>query len=366
MDQDYRRAANITVIVIGIAAALWLFFKYTLSAVMPFLLAALIAGIVSSPAKCISKRLRLPYKLVSFTLVLLLFFAAITLIYVIISRLAFELSSLVDRLSSDPDLIENTIGELMEKLNSKDSKWGVLQSIVDSETLKNLGIDIGKMMSSAISSIASSLVSFVSSTVMKAISSVPSLLLSLIVFFIAAFYFATDSGTISSGLLSFLPDKWQKKLPHLKLKLIKTLTGYLKAYLLIMLITFLEVFVGLSVLGAEYAFILALIVAIVDLLPILGTGTVLVPWSVFAFLGSDIGLGIGLLVLYGVTIVVRQIIEPKIVGKAVGLHPLATLASVYIGLELLGFAGIFIGPIIVMFLFRKDTKAADEVAVTQK
>ena len=179
-------------------------------------------------------------------------------------------------------------------------------------------------------------------------------------------YFATDSGTISSGLLSILPDKWQKKLPHLKLKLTKTLTGYLKAYLLIMLITFLEVFVGLSVLGAEYAFILALIVAIVDLLPILGTGTVLVPWSVFAFLGSDIGLGIGLLVLYGVTIVVRQIIEPKIVGKAVGLHPLATLASVYIGLELLGFAGIFIGPIIVMFLFRKDTKAADEVAVTQK
>ena len=197
MDQDYRRAANITVIVIGIAAALWLFFKYTLSAVMPFLLAALIAGIVSSPAKRISKRLRLPYKLVSFTLVLLLFFAAITLIYVIISRLAFELSSLVDRLSSDPDLIENTISELMEKLNAKDSKWGALQSIVDSETLKNLGIDIGKMMSSAISSIASSLVSFVSSTVMKAISSVPSLLLSLIVFFIAAFYFATDSGTIS-------------------------------------------------------------------------------------------------------------------------------------------------------------------------
>ena len=144
MDQDYRRAANITIIVIGIAAALWLFFEYALGAVMPFLLAALIAGIVSSPAKRIAKRLRLPYKLVSFTLVLILFFAAISLIYVIISRLAFELSSLVDRLSSDPDLIENTIRELMENLNSTDSKWGALQSIFNSETLKNLGIEMEK------------------------------------------------------------------------------------------------------------------------------------------------------------------------------------------------------------------------------
>jgi len=366
MDTDYRRAANITIIVIGIAAALWLVLKYALGAVMPFIFAALIAGIVASPAKKIAQKTHLSKKLVSFVLVLLLFFAASALIYLVISRLAFELSSLVDQLSSDPELIERTVSEIIDRFNAKGSKWGFLQSLLDSDTLKNLGIDIRETISSAISSIASSLATFASGFGMRAISGVPSFLLSLIVFFIAAFYFATDAGTISQGLASILPEKWQKKLPSLKLKLIKTLVGYLKAYLLIMLITFLEVFVGLSVLSVDYAFILAMIIAVVDLLPILGTGTVLVPWSIFAFICSDIALGIGLLVLYGVTIVVRQIVEPKIIGKAVGLHPLATLASVYIGLELLGFAGIFIGPIIVMFLFRRDTKAAGEVAVTQK
>ena len=236
MDTDYRRAANITIIVIGIAAALWLVLKYALGAVMPFILAALIAGIVASPAKKIAQKTHLSKKLVSFVLVLLLFFAASALIYLVISRLAFELSSLVDRLSSDPELIERTISEIIDRFNAKGSKWGFLQSLLDSDTLKNLGIDIRETISSAISSIASSLATFASGFVMRAISGVPSFLLSLIVFFIAAFYFATDAGTISQGLASILPEKWQKKLPSLKLKLIKTLVGYLTAYLLVVII----------------------------------------------------------------------------------------------------------------------------------
>ena len=98
------------------------------------------------------------------------------------------------------------------------------------------------------------------------------------------------------------------------------------------------------------ASILAIVIAIVDVLPILGTGTVLIPWAIFAFVSSDIRLGIGLLVLYGVTLVVRQLVEPKIVGSTLGIHPLLTLASVYIGLELLGFIGIFAGPLVALFI----------------
>ena len=123
--------------------------------------------------------------------------------------------------------------------------------------------------------------------------------------------------------------------------------------------TFLEAFVGLSILGVNYAFILAVVIAIVDVLPILGTGTVLVPWAIFAFISSDIRLGIGLLVLYGVTLIVRQLVEPKIVGSTLGIHPLLTLASVYIGLELLGFIGIFVGPMVALFIkeaTRNNTK----------
>jgi sporulation integral membrane protein YtvI len=134
----------------------------------------------------------------------------------------------------------------------------------------------------------------------------------------------------------------------------KTLSGYLKAYLLIMLITFFEVFIGLSILKVNYAFILAIVIAIVDILPVLGTGAVLVPWAILAFIGGNAPLGIGLIVLYGVTLIARQIIEPRIIGSTLGLHPLMTLASVYIGLKLLGLAGIFIGPILALLLFKKE------------
>jgi len=354
MDTDYRRAANITIIVMGIALLLWLFFKYAFGAMIPFILAALVAAVVSSPAKRIAAKTKLPQKLTAAAFVIFLIAAVCSLLYLAISRLTFELGNLLERLSNDPQVVSRTIEELIIKLNAKDSKLGILQSILDSEAFKKIGIDLDRMTESAISSIVSSLAETVSAAVMTAVSSVPSLILSVIVFLISAFYFAMDSDAISKGIMNILPSKWQQKLPRLKNKLTKTLSGYIKAYLLIMLITFLEIFIGLSVLGVNYAFIIAIIIAIVDVLPVLGTGTVLIPWSIFAFLSSDIALGIGLCVLYAVTIIVRQIIEPKIIGSTLGLHPLLTLASVYIGLDILGFIGIFIGPIIAMLFFRKD------------
>ena len=108
---------------------------------------------------------------------------------------------------------------------------------------------------------------------------------------------------------------------------------------------------------------MAIVISVVDILPILGTGTVLVPWAIFAFLTSSTPLGVGLLFLYAVTLVVRQLAEPRIVGGAIGVHPLATLASVYLGLRFLGFIGIFIGPMTALLLrevFFKETGGVEK------
>ena len=115
-----------------------------------------------------------------------------------------------------------------------------------------------------------------------------------------------------------------------------------------MLLTFIEIFIGLSLLRVNYALLVALLVAIVDIFPILGTGTILIPWAVFALVSGNVGLGSGLLILYGVSLIVRQVLEPKIVGNSIGLHPLATLAAVYLGIKFTGFLGIFIGPIVAL------------------
>lgn len=368
MDTQYKKAANITVIAAGLGALVWLFFKYALGAVMPFVLGAAVAGIVSSPAKKISKKTKLPIKLISFLLVLVLFCAICTLIYFAASRLIYELGNLIERLSADPDMISRWVQQILDKFGAENSRIGLVHNLLDSEALKALGIDIGQMTETAISSIASSLAQAVSGAVMKTISNIPSLILSIIVFFLSAFYFAADMQGVTSGFTSIFPDSWKAKIPHLKDKFKKTLMGYIKAYLLIMLITFAEVFIGLSLLGVNYAFILAVVIAVVDILPVLGTGAVLIPWAIFAFLGGNTSLGIGLCVLYAVTLIARQIIEPKIIGSTLGLHPLMTLASVYIGLKLLGFGGIFIGPILALLLFKKDQPAptqSTEIQPTQ-
>ena len=107
---------------------------------------------------------------------------------------------------------------------------------------------------------------------------------------------------------------------------------------------------GFSILGVEYSLLLAVITAIIDVLPILGTGTVLIPWGIISLFQGNFVLGIGILVLYGVITLVRQIIEPKIVGDYIGLYPLVSLICMYVGLRLFGIVGLFLLPISVIML----------------
>ena len=119
-----------------------------------------------------------------------------------------------------------------------------------------------------------------------------------------------------------------------------------------MLITFLEVFIGLTVLGVRYAFLIALLTAVVDLMPVLGTGTVMIPWGIIDLIAGNYFMGIGLLVLYAIITVIRQILEPKIVGKYVGLYPLLALVSMYVGLKLFGLIGLFGLPLSIVIFDR--------------
>ena len=117
-----------------------------------------------------------------------------------------------------------------------------------------------------------------------------------------------------------------------------------------MMIIFAMLLVGFIILHVDYALLLAGIFAVIDLLPVLGVGTMLIPWSIFCLLTKQTGLGIGLIIMYGVITVVRQYAEPKIIGSNLGIHPLLTLVSMYAGVEFLGFFGLIIGPVTVIFI----------------
>ena len=124
----------------------------------------------------------------------------------------------------------------------------------------------------------------------------------------------------------------------------------LKGYLTIMFITFIELAIGLTVLRVNNSVLLAVLISLIDILPVLGTGTVLIPWSLISLIMGDTFLGIGLIILYMIILIVRNIIEPKFIGKRIGLKPLVTLISMYLGLQLAGVVGMFIFPLAMAFL----------------
>ena len=261
-----------------------------------------------------------------------------------------EAGNLLDRLSADPEIISKTLESILEKLSALTSRFGFLNGFFESDTIQNLGIDLDALLSDALSSLISSITGALPTAAAAILAKIPEFFLFLIVTVISTFYFSMDRDFLSESLASILPDSWSASLPTLKARISGALRGYVKAYLLIMLMTFCEIFLGLSILGVNYAFILSMIIAVVDILPILGAGTVIVPWAVFSLLTSNYKLGIGLLAIYAIISIIRQIAEPKIVGTSLGLHPLATLASIYISVKFIGISGIIIGPIVALLI----------------
>lgn len=175
--------------------------------------------------------------------------------------------------------------------------------------------------------------------------SFPEALVFTLITIMATYFMSSDRERISAVLTRHLPESWIKRILIIKKDMFSALFGYLRAALIIMAITFTELFIGFNIIGVGYPLLLAFLIAIIDALPVLGTGGVLIPWAIYSFVTNDIKMGVSILVLYVVVLVIRQVIEPRVVGHQIGVYPLLTLTAMYIGLQLIGFAGLILGPI---------------------
>ena len=145
---------------------------------------------------------------------------------------------------------------------------------------------------------------------------------------------------------------WLEKMQTLGGHVRTTLGGWLRAQLKLMGITFLILNAGLLLLRVRYPVLAALVITVVDALPVFGTGTILIPWALALFLQGETKTGIGLVILYGAAALSRQALEPRLVGKQVGLNPVLTLLALYTGYRLLGVGGMIVFPIAAM-LFKQ-------------
>ncbi|MCG8540710.1 MAG: sporulation integral membrane protein YtvI [Clostridia bacterium] len=182
------------------------------------------------------------------------------------------------------------------------------------------------------------------------VTAIPNFLLFVLFTLLSAFFISKDKEKIYKFIRVRIPDKIykSKKLKILKEDLILALLGYLKAQLILMTITFIQSAIGLTLIGVNYAILIAFIISFVDALPVLGSGSIYIPWIIVKLLTKDYNTAIFLLVLYLIITIVRQTLEPKILSSQIGLYPLVTLISIYLGIRIFGFIGIILGPIIVI------------------
>jgi sporulation integral membrane protein YtvI len=180
----------------------------------------------------------------------------------------------------------------------------------------------------------------------------PRYFISFIIFLVSCYYFSCDWERFSSFLSRRIPKQRMETICKAKIVFFDCLAKFAKAYLLLFLLSFSELFLGLVLLRVKGAAGFAFLIALIDLLPVLGCGTVLIPWALFSLLAEKTALGIGLFVLYFVILIVRQLAEPKIVGTSLGLHPVISLVLVIFGLSLFGVFGMVLLPLIGTCLYK--------------
>jgi len=317
--------------------------KYVVPLISPFIAAWIVALMLQPAINFIDKHTKIPRGISTIVLLIILSGIIFFVGYITIKELLSELTSISDRITNFLEVLrkdENKVSELIEKINSLIPIFDVSKVLTD--YWNNFDENIISLFQTIATSISSNIMPFLTGT----ITFVADFFVVAIIFIIAIYYIAVDFKKISYFLSYQFGGETKKYILLVKNQFFSTMWKYIKAYAVIILITFSELLIAFSVLGVNYPYLVALITSLVDILPIIGTGTILVPWGIFLIISGNVFTGIGLLVTYIIVTIIRQIIEPKIIGSYIGMYPLITLIMMYAGLKAFGILGLFAFPII--------------------
>lgn len=348
-----------------ILGAAYLFLRFAFWPLFPFLLAFFVAMLLQKPVNLITKKTPLKRGFISLICVLLIV-AIVLSLFALLGTTVFTkvkdfVTSLLANFESVPNFIqqaEQWLLGLTEKLPAsiRTALQNNIESFAESLLVSFSDTEQQLAQSTTDTGFDLSVLKTPLTGVLSTASKVPNFLVAFIVAVIACCFMTTDYKRITNFIMRQLSPTRRTALLRTKTLTLNTLGKMAKAYGLIMLITFTELLLGLGLLKliglykGGYVPLIAMIVAIVDILPILGSGTILIPWAIISLFTGRVGLGIGLFVLYVIISVLRQFIEPRLVAGQLGLPPIATLFGMYFGLKLFSIIGMFIVPITINIL----------------
>lgn len=321
-----------------VGTVLCLYFGYKLLGFfMPFVIGWVIASIASPVVNWLEKRMKLIKKWGSALIIIGVLGVLGLLIYLLVSTISREIVSLIQNM---PDMYQDleagmeTIGENLKGIFhllpvGVQEGWHTMMNNLE----QTMGDMIGRLSEPTVSAAG------------RFAKGIPSALIATIVTFISAYFFIAQREDVIGLAKKIAPNALVTRMTMVTDNLKYAVGGYFRAQLKIMVVVYMLLLAGFLLLGIHFAFLLAFLIAFLDFLPFFGTGTALIPWAVYKFMMGNYKLVIGLLILYGVTQLVRQLIQPKLVGDSMGLNPLVTLVLLYAGYKAGGvFAMIFAVP----------------------
>lgn len=365
---ELRRGRIINIVYLAMILGLgYLFVKYCFWMFFPFLLAFLLAVIVQKPANFLVRKTKIKKGITSTILILLLFLIAGGIISLLGMKLVDVIKDTIDfitaKLTDLPSLIDdikywviNTASILPDKVEAKFvASAGSWFNAIRDKSVTEIAAIIADSASGdegfSLSSITTPL-----SGLWSTAKRIPSVFVAIIICILSSCFMAADYDWIANFIKNQLSPEHKRKLSISKRVVFQSLGKLFRSYALIICITGTEIFIGLNILSLIGLYnggniiVISVIVALLDILPVLGTGTFMIPWAIYSLITGKIGLAIGLFIVYAIIYVVRQVIEPKIVGGTVGLPPFITLMGMYVGSQLFGFIGIFLVPIMIIIV----------------
>lgn len=363
-DQTEKRKAFLINLLYYAAIVLivWITFRYVLRWFMPFIIGFTIAAFFNPAIRLLEKRIRIGRKAIASIVVILGYAVLVSLFTLIVLQIVSLLKELFTFL---PDYVKNHIIPTLTNLDlSFDSiftfppEW--------SQQLKDIQDSITQSLTSFIGNLSTAGLTLVTNIT----KGVPGFLVSLVFTILASFFLSFQYDKAKSFILAQLSEKTRILVRAVKQTLSDTVLRYLKGYLKIMLITFVELSIGLTVIGVSNSIAIAAGIAVFDIFPVLGTGGILIPWAGFELLSGNMFRGLGLLIIYGAVTLIRNFIEPKIIGDQLGLNPVISIISIYLGFVWIGVPGMIIMPMAVQIaltlhkrgiirIYREDTSFAD-------
>ncbi|KPU42941.1 hypothetical protein OXPF_37100 [Oxobacter pfennigii] len=329
MNEDILKKIDGIALYTVIYAAVFMFIYLTLPYILPLVLGAIIAFLAQWPINFIEKKTKVKRRIVAIVVVLIIF-------GIISAVLSFAIASIVSELVSLSSILPELYNEFkVEAYRYLDLGAQYFQSI-DPAIIESIKGNASRIFSGSFT-VAVFIVNFL----LNILKSLPGLVMLILFTLISGVYLAMDLPMIKKSFYSLFTKEDGKTARNFLIEANKMLGGYIRAYFIVISVTFIETLIGTQILRIKYSILLSLVTSISDMLPVLGPGTVLIPTGIVYLLSGDLVKGIGMLVIYVVTLVVRQVLEPRIVSSSLGIYPLAILMAIFIGLKVYGFVGMF-------------------------